>query len=305
MLTLAIASRSPSRFALALAERLPFPDHSFDRVLSREVIEHVISPRTMLQEIHRVLRPGGLAVITTENERSLGPIHYYDLHLRKRIASLLRFPLASSEYRNQAPTLKEMKEMATGAGLRLLDYFWDGALYQYLIEISPLARGRIAHLAHFFSCLENHRRLAPLFCDQEKYLLQKEGGEASRHPAPGVYYACIQCKGRLISEDGHYACSSCGHRYPLQREIPSFIPDQLPEAVTEGREDQIQQERRPAGTQIFARLFPRVNRAARGFYSGVFLLMALLTTLLVKKNRHRLSHVLARDDPYQRYLRRP
>jgi len=59
MLRLALASRSPSRFALALAERLPFPDESFDRVLSREVIEHVISPRAMLKEIGRVLRPGG------------------------------------------------------------------------------------------------------------------------------------------------------------------------------------------------------------------------------------------------------
>jgi len=38
---------------------LPFGDHSFDVVLSSHVIEHLRNPRPMLDEIARVLRPGG------------------------------------------------------------------------------------------------------------------------------------------------------------------------------------------------------------------------------------------------------
>ncbi len=38
---------------------IPFPDQHFDVVFSRQVFEHVRYPEKLLQEIHRVLRPGG------------------------------------------------------------------------------------------------------------------------------------------------------------------------------------------------------------------------------------------------------
>lgn len=46
---------------------LPFPDASFDSVVSFQVIEHIRDDRAFLKEIHRVLRPGGVALITTPN----------------------------------------------------------------------------------------------------------------------------------------------------------------------------------------------------------------------------------------------
>src|SRR5690606_4123973 len=42
-------------------------DNSFDTVVSFQVIEHIKDDRLFLQEIHRVLRPGGIAMITTPN----------------------------------------------------------------------------------------------------------------------------------------------------------------------------------------------------------------------------------------------
>lgn len=46
---------------------LPYADGSFDSVVSFQVIEHIRDDRKFLQEIHRVLKPGGVALITTPN----------------------------------------------------------------------------------------------------------------------------------------------------------------------------------------------------------------------------------------------
>jgi methionine biosynthesis protein MetW len=50
-----------------LDEVLPFEDASFDVVISNQVIEHLSDTDTFVEQIHRVLVPGGDAVVSTEN----------------------------------------------------------------------------------------------------------------------------------------------------------------------------------------------------------------------------------------------
>jgi SAM-dependent methyltransferase len=50
-----------------LTGRLPFRTGAFRCVVAGEVIEHVPDPDRMLQEIHRVLAPGGVLIISTPN----------------------------------------------------------------------------------------------------------------------------------------------------------------------------------------------------------------------------------------------
>ena len=45
-------------------EKLPFPDMAFDGVVSFEVLEHVFNPETVLGELRRVLKPGGMLLVT-------------------------------------------------------------------------------------------------------------------------------------------------------------------------------------------------------------------------------------------------
>ncbi|HEV8584861.1 MAG TPA: class I SAM-dependent methyltransferase [Methylomirabilota bacterium] len=50
---------------------LPWPDGAFDAVIAAEVIEHVVDTDRLLAEMARVLRPGGVLVVTTPNLASL------------------------------------------------------------------------------------------------------------------------------------------------------------------------------------------------------------------------------------------
>jgi 2-polyprenyl-3-methyl-5-hydroxy-6-metoxy-1,4-benzoquinol methylase len=51
-------------------EQLGFSDDSFDVVFCHTVLHFTPEPRRMVQEIHRVLRPGGEAILMTVNRRS-------------------------------------------------------------------------------------------------------------------------------------------------------------------------------------------------------------------------------------------
>lgn len=47
-----------------------FPDAMFDAVYANQVIEHLFDTDMFLSEIHRVLKPGGYAIVSTENASS-------------------------------------------------------------------------------------------------------------------------------------------------------------------------------------------------------------------------------------------
>jgi len=64
------ARRLGRRAALAQGDAgaLPFATGAFDRVYCSEVLEHIVDPAAAVREIGRVLRPGGVAVLSVPNE---------------------------------------------------------------------------------------------------------------------------------------------------------------------------------------------------------------------------------------------
>lgn len=46
---------------------IPFPDNSFDSIVTFQVIEHIKDDDLFVREIKRILRPGGIALMTTPN----------------------------------------------------------------------------------------------------------------------------------------------------------------------------------------------------------------------------------------------
>jgi SAM-dependent methyltransferase len=68
------------------AERLEFPDASFDAVVSTQVYEYVADMPRALGELHRVLRPGGRTLILDTDWRSI-VWHSSDARLMDRVLS--------------------------------------------------------------------------------------------------------------------------------------------------------------------------------------------------------------------------
>ena len=62
---LKFANSNKSFFIQSDATSLPFKDYFFDVVIACAIIEHVPDAGAMINECHRVLKPGGLIIITT------------------------------------------------------------------------------------------------------------------------------------------------------------------------------------------------------------------------------------------------
>jgi len=57
-----------------ISKGIPFPDGSYDFAFIIEVLEHVLNPFVTLREIHRVLRPTGVLIVSVPN-----PYHFKEI----------------------------------------------------------------------------------------------------------------------------------------------------------------------------------------------------------------------------------
>jgi 2-polyprenyl-3-methyl-5-hydroxy-6-metoxy-1,4-benzoquinol methylase len=64
------ARRAGFQVSTGLLEEARFPDGGFDAVTLIEVLEHLRDPRSLLGECRRILRPGGIVMVTTPNAAS-------------------------------------------------------------------------------------------------------------------------------------------------------------------------------------------------------------------------------------------
>jgi SAM-dependent methyltransferase len=59
-----VPGRAAARAVAGDATAMPFGDGCFDRVIAAEVLEHIPADQAAMNEIARVLRPGGIAAVT-------------------------------------------------------------------------------------------------------------------------------------------------------------------------------------------------------------------------------------------------
>lgn len=87
-------------------------DNSFDSIVSFQVIEHIKNDRLFLEEIHRVLKPGGIAIISTPNIRHT--LSRNPWHIREYTSRQLE-DLCKSVFKN-------VKPMGIGGNSKVWDY---------------------------------------------------------------------------------------------------------------------------------------------------------------------------------------
>jgi ubiquinone/menaquinone biosynthesis C-methylase UbiE len=113
-------------FAQADAQRLPYPDNSFDIVVSCETIEHLLDPVQGLKEMSRVCRMGGLLYLTTPNYFNAMGLYFLYAKLRGRQTT----PGEGQPY-DRVFWLPQIRRMLHQAGWKILRS--DGTVHQFPI----------------------------------------------------------------------------------------------------------------------------------------------------------------------------
>jgi SAM-dependent methyltransferase len=145
------ASRELPNICVAPAERLPFPDGSFDVVLSHEVIEHVSDDRQAIAEAIRILRrpppgggqPGGRLVVFAPNR--LYPFETHGAYFRGRY-HFGNIPLVNylpGRLRDRfcphvrAYTRSDLRNLLTGQPVRIVSHTQIFPGYDKIVRARP------------------------------------------------------------------------------------------------------------------------------------------------------------------------
>ncbi|TMI73064.1 MAG: class I SAM-dependent methyltransferase [Bacteroidetes bacterium] len=121
--------------------QLAFPDHYFDKIVSFETIEHTGQYRQMVAEFARVLKPGGMLILSTPNREVmspdgniLNPYHIqeftYDELKQLLESSFSRVQMTGQRYRRydkksfRRSAGKLFEKLFLSFGIRKLPYSW-------------------------------------------------------------------------------------------------------------------------------------------------------------------------------------
>jgi ubiquinone/menaquinone biosynthesis C-methylase UbiE len=110
------AIHPPIEWRQGSATTLPFPDGSFDLVLSQQMLQFASDPSAALREMHRVLAPGGRAALLVCRPIAHCPDYATLADLLGRHAG----PEAEAMMRSPFPewTAEDLRALAAGAGFR-------------------------------------------------------------------------------------------------------------------------------------------------------------------------------------------
>ncbi|MDB4970569.1 MAG: Methylase involved in ubiquinone/menaquinone biosynthesis [Myxococcales bacterium] len=108
---------------LTTGDRLPFPDDYFDAAMSWHSLEHHYSPRATMNEVLRVLRPGGYGIFAVPSGDSLG------LRIFRSYWGPLEAPRHLYHFSKETLT-----RLLSDAGLRVEKVFHDFSFYGLFLD---------------------------------------------------------------------------------------------------------------------------------------------------------------------------
>lgn len=137
-------------------ESIPLDDNSIDVVITFETIEHIKDYKKFLDEVDRVLKPDGLAIVSTPNDIEFAEGNHFHLHefeydeltmlLKKYFKNI--DPYFQSTWKYVAVgTEKDLGRDTTGETLNLTKKSRDQHLYFYLLCSKRKITEKIKHIA--------------------------------------------------------------------------------------------------------------------------------------------------------------
>ena len=184
------AAGRADRVLRGAGEALPFPDETFDLVLSHEVIEHVADDRKAVEEMARALKPGGRLALFCPNRGYPvethgifwnGEYHFGNIPLVNYLPRRLRDRLAPHV---RVYTRRDLERLFAGLPLELVSRTIVFGAYDNIIARFPrlgrLLRATLQRLER------TPLRLLGLshFWVLEKKVVKNNRGRGAPHPAP-------------------------------------------------------------------------------------------------------------------------
>ncbi len=180
-------------FICASGDDMPLPDNSLDIIVFNHIYEHVVNPDAVVTEIHRLLKPNGVAYLGLGNKYQIIEPHYrlpFLSWLPQRAAdAYVRRSGRSEEYYENFRTRAGLKTMLRG--FHVLDYtipvmarpgmFGSGDQVKGLVpKLPPVLLNGAIPIVPTFIWLASKQHMSP----------------ASRETAPGLKYLDLTAKGR-------------------------------------------------------------------------------------------------------------
>jgi SAM-dependent methyltransferase len=105
-------------------EQLPWPDESFDLVISLDMVEHTPDDRVTLRELRRVTKPGGYFLMTVPALRALWSSHdVFNNHHRRYDRRMMRSLAADTSWTIERMTYFNSLLLPPAAAVRLLQRY--------------------------------------------------------------------------------------------------------------------------------------------------------------------------------------
>ena len=126
---------------VSVCDRLPYRDNVFDAVISKAAFEHLARPWEVADEIHRVLKPGGLVRVDTAFMFPLhgDPYHFFNMTLDGAKEMFKRFrTLSCGVMPYQLPSYGLRAQFDT-----MLEHLQPGDWHQRITEWRDLVNGTL------------------------------------------------------------------------------------------------------------------------------------------------------------------
>lgn len=135
-------NKTKFKFIVGNAEKLDFPDNSFDCVIGLGFLQYLEFPDACLREVYRVLKPGGYFIITQRNIYGISSLDG-PLKLCRALIYLMGFKYEIHKLwkiKKHALSFGRLKKLIEDSNLKIIKYDGAGYLTKKSVLFSSLAK---------------------------------------------------------------------------------------------------------------------------------------------------------------------